>query len=71
MAGKPLEAMTLLGLGYRTLSMSMECIGPVKQMVRSADIRKIEAFVTRICTSREYSAREQLRAFAKDHSVII
>lgn len=70
-AGRPLEAMTLLGLGYRNLSMSIEGLGPVKEMVRSADTKKIADFVTKLCNMRESSVREQLRAFAKDHSVII
>lgn len=70
-AGRPLEAMALLGLGYRNLSMSMDAIGPVKEMVRSSDIGKVETFVSSLCRSKEFSAREQLRAFAKDHSIVI
>ncbi|MBL4907404.1 MAG: phosphoenolpyruvate--protein phosphotransferase, partial [Sneathiella sp.] len=71
MAGKPLESMALLGLGYRNLSMSMDAIGPVKEMVLSADISKVQTFVMSLCRSKEFSARDQLRAFAKDHSIII
>ncbi|WP_025900037.1 phosphoenolpyruvate--protein phosphotransferase [Sneathiella glossodoripedis] len=70
-AGRPLEAMALLGLGYRNLSMSIEGLGPVKEMVRSADTAKIADFVNKLCNMREPTVREQLRAFAKDHSVII
>lgn len=70
-AGKPLEAMTLLGLGYRSLSMSMEAIGPVKEMIRSSDIAKVQEFTAKLCRSKDTSAREQLRAFARDHSIII
>jgi len=70
-AGKPLEAMTLLGLGYRSLSMSMEAIGPVKEMIRSSDISKVQEFTAKLCRSKDTSAREQLRAFARDHSIIV
>jgi len=70
-AGRPLEAMALLGLGYRNLSMSLEGVGPVKEMVRSADIGKVQDFLSVLCLSREKSAREQIRAFAKDHGIII
>jgi len=70
-AGKPLEAMALIGLGYRNLSMSMDAIGPVKEMVLSADIERIKDFVSKLCSSKEISARDQLRAFAKDHSIVI
>ena len=38
--GRPLEAMTLLALGYRGLSMSAASIGPVKAMVLSLDARR-------------------------------
>ena len=35
MAGRPLDAMALIGLGLRTLSMSPGNIGPIKMMIRS------------------------------------
>jgi signal transduction protein with GAF and PtsI domain len=37
MAGRPLEAMALIGAGVRTLSMQPANIGPVKMMIRSLD----------------------------------
>src|SRR4029077_17654096 len=37
MAGSPLEAMALIALGFRTLSMAATAIGPVKTMIRSLD----------------------------------
>jgi phosphotransferase system enzyme I (PtsP) len=36
-AGRPLEAMVLIALGYRSLSMSPASIGPVKAMLLSLD----------------------------------
>src|SRR5262249_19250123 len=41
MAGKPLDAMALVGLGLRTLSMQPANIGPIKMMIRSLDTREI------------------------------
>lgn len=70
-AGRPLEAMALLGLGYRNFSMSSEAIGRVKEMALSADINKLQNFVRGLCQSRDHSVRDQLRAFARDHSIII
>ena len=32
-AGQPLSAMALIGIGYRSLSMSSAAIGPVKAML--------------------------------------
>ena len=60
MAGVPLEAMTLVGLGVRRLSMSAAAIGPVKAMVRSLDIGVLEDFVARLTGSGEHSLRNRL-----------
>ena len=35
--GRPLEAMALIGLGFRSLSMSPTSIGPVKAMLLALD----------------------------------
>ena len=40
MAGNPLAAMALIGLGYRSLSMSAAAIGPVKAMTLALDAGK-------------------------------
>ncbi|HVY20537.1 MAG TPA: phosphoenolpyruvate--protein phosphotransferase [Bauldia sp.] len=41
LAGNPLAAMTLIGLGYRSLSMSPAAIGPVKAMAMALDAGKL------------------------------
>jgi phosphotransferase system, enzyme I, PtsP len=41
MAGNPLAAMALVGLGYRSLSMSAAAIGPVKAMTLALDAGKL------------------------------
>lgn len=43
LAGRPLEAMALIGLGYRDLSMSPASLGPVKAMLRSLDAGRLSA----------------------------
>jgi phosphotransferase system enzyme I (PtsP) len=43
MAGKPLSAMALIALGYRTISMSPAAIGPVKEMLRALDVGRLRA----------------------------
>jgi phosphotransferase system, enzyme I, PtsP len=43
MAGNPLAAMALIGLGYRSLSMSAAAIGPVKAMTLALDVGKLAA----------------------------
>lgn len=43
--GRPLEAMALLGLGFRSLSMSPASIGPVKAMLLGLDISELSTFL--------------------------
>jgi len=42
-AGHPLEALCLIGLGFRSLSMPGGGIGPVKRMLRSLDLAQFES----------------------------
>jgi phosphotransferase system enzyme I (PtsP) len=71
MAGRPLEAMALLGLGLRSLSMSGPQIGPVKAMIRSLTLPPLENFMRGLYTLPCRSVREELRHFARDHGVQI
>ncbi len=71
MSGKPLEAMALVGLGFRRISMSPAAIGPVKMMVRSLPAARLEAFMEGLYGLPDASVREQLTAFAADHGVVI
>ena len=71
MAGAPLEAMTLIGLGIRRLSMSAASVGPVKAMLRSLDVSELEDFVSRLVNSGKHSLRARLSDYARDHGVVI
>jgi phosphotransferase system enzyme I (PtsP) len=71
MAGQPLDAMALIGLGFRTLSMSPPAVGPVKTMVRSLDLGRLQTYLTGIQGSAAGSLRGKLRAFARDHNVAL
>jgi len=71
MAGQPLDAMALIGLGFRNLSMTPSAVGPVKTMIRSLDLGRLETYLTGIQGSAAGSLRGRLRAFARDHSVAL
>jgi phosphotransferase system enzyme I (PtsP) len=64
MAGRPVEAMALIGLGFRSLSMSPASIGPVKQMVLALDSGRIQRLMEALLSGTEHSLREHLRQFA-------
>jgi phosphotransferase system enzyme I (PtsP) len=71
MAGQPLDAMALIGLGFRNLSMAPTAVGAVKTMVRSLDLGRLQTYLTGIQGSAAGSLRGRLRAFARDHSVAL
>ena len=71
MASRPLEAMALIGLGYRSLSLAATSIGPVKAMVRSLRCRPLEDYLKTIMEGSEHSLRDRLKSFAQDHGVLI
>jgi phosphotransferase system enzyme I (PtsP) len=71
MAGHPLEAMALVGLGMRTISMPPSAIGPVKTMTRSLELAPLQRYLRSLLDVPDHSVREKLRMFANDHSVVI
>jgi phosphotransferase system enzyme I (PtsP) len=71
MAGKPLDAMALLGLGLRTLSMQPANIGPIKMMIRSMDLSEVTPFVTKLCGRTDHSLRTRLTAFAAERGIAL
>ncbi|MEQ9638456.1 MAG: phosphoenolpyruvate--protein phosphotransferase [Alphaproteobacteria bacterium] len=70
-AGRPLEAMALLGLGLRSISMSAGSIGPVKQMLRGLDLPTLNAFMSPLLDGDMSNLREPLTQFAQDHGIAI
>ena len=71
MARKPLDALALLGVGVRSLSVSGAAIGPLKAMMRSVDVGGLEAYMAYLTTLSEPSIRPWLAAYARDHNVAI
>ena len=71
MAGRPLEAMALIGLGFRSLSMPPAAIGPVKQMVLGLSAERVSELMRSLLDQTDHSLREQLRQFAINESVAI
>ncbi|MGE0735576.1 MAG: phosphoenolpyruvate--protein phosphotransferase [Alphaproteobacteria bacterium] len=71
MAGRPIEALALIGLGCRHLSMAASSIGPVKQMIRSVTMAGLEDFLAAQKFSSAHSLRTSLRAYATDHNIAI
>jgi phosphotransferase system enzyme I (PtsP) len=71
MAGHPLEAMALIGLGFRSLSLPPSAMGPVKLMVRSLAVPPLGRYLGGLLARPQNNIRAQLRAYARDHEVAI
>ena len=71
MAGRPLAAMALIGLGFSNISMSPVSIGPVKAMIRSLNVEQVREVLPPLLTLHDSSVSDRLRLFAKEHGVII
>ena len=70
-AGRPLEAAALVALGYRTLSMPVTGIGPVKSTLMGLDAGALrDAIMPDLrVTTRERSLRARVREFCLDTGV--
>ena len=71
MAGNPIEAMALIALGFRTLSMAASSIGPVKTMIRSLDAGAVADYLDEIGSRPDHSLRPKLEAYARDHDIAL
>ncbi|MEE6207047.1 MAG: phosphoenolpyruvate--protein phosphotransferase [Alphaproteobacteria bacterium] len=71
MASNPLEAMALIGLGYRNLSVSGSSYAGVKKMLGSMNVEDVEDYVKSLLKSSKTSVRSQLIAYAYDHTIAI
>jgi phosphotransferase system, enzyme I, PtsP len=70
-ASRPLEAMALVGLGVRHLSVSPSEVGPVKVMVRSLDAAGLGRYLASLLDLPDHSLRGRLQAYARDRGVVL
>jgi len=70
-AGTPLEALALIALGFRKLSMPAGGIGPVKRMIRSVKLEAFREDFQAIIVNKKSSFRNDLLALARDHQVLL
>jgi phosphotransferase system enzyme I (PtsP) len=70
-AGRPLEAIALVGLGITSLSMQASAIGPVKMALRGLDTRLLRPVLDEFCDASASTIRDQLTRFATEHGIDI
>ena len=71
LAGRPISAMALLGVGYRSISMSPAAIGPVKAMLIELPLERLTRLMHETLDGRssEEDVRAMLHAFAAEHDI--
>ncbi|MCG7504627.1 phosphoenolpyruvate--protein phosphotransferase [Mesorhizobium retamae] len=71
LAGKPISAMALIGVGFRSISMSPAAIGPVKAMLTELPLEELEAFFADNLNqpATGMPIRALLQAFADDRGI--
>ncbi|MBZ9678381.1 phosphoenolpyruvate--protein phosphotransferase [Mesorhizobium sp. ES1-1] len=71
LAGKPISAMALIGLGFRSISMSPASIGPVKAMLTELPLDELKAFFddNLMAPAQGLPMRALLQAFADDRAI--
>lgn len=70
-AGRPLEALCLIGLGYHSLSMPAGGIGPVKRMLRSLDLSKFGPAFASLLQQREPALRNGVLELVRLQGIIL
>ncbi len=71
MASNPIEAMALIGLGYRCFSSSGASFVKIKKMIRSIRTDEITDYIETLLNSNKKTLRPQLLAYAVDHAIAI
>ncbi len=69
MAGRPIDAMALIGVGYRSISMTPAAVGPVKEMIMALSAESIAEYVDMLLRESHHSIRPQLVDFAQKHNI--
>jgi phosphotransferase system, enzyme I, PtsP len=70
LASKPIGALALAALGYRSLSVAASAVGPVKAMLLELDARKAEKLVCSLIEGPSSgSIRDKLTAFAESEGI--
>ena len=69
MGGRTLEAMALIGLGVRRLSITPASVGPVKAMIRGVDASELRALMRSLLDNGAVDFRARLTAWATEREI--
>ena len=69
MGGRRLEALVLLGIGYRRLSITPAAVGPIKELVRKVDLAELTEHMKRLLASPPEDMRSELHKWASERDI--
>ena len=69
MGGRPLEALALMGLGIRRLSITPAAVGPLKELIRQVDLPAITEAMAGWLANPPADMRATLMAWAAEHGI--
>ena len=69
MGGRRLEALALLGIGYRRLSITPAAVGPIKELVRKVDLQEITDQMNEWLVRPPSNLRAALQQWAADRDI--
>ncbi|MEM7665894.1 MAG: phosphoenolpyruvate--protein phosphotransferase [Pseudomonadota bacterium] len=69
MGGRRLEALALLGIGFRRLSITPAAVGPIKELVRKVDLGELTEAMTGWLADPNLDLRTELSAWAEARSI--
>jgi phosphotransferase system enzyme I (PtsP) len=64
MGGRRLEALALMGIGYRRLSITPAAVGPIKELVRKVELAELMAAMTAWLANPALNLRKELSQWA-------
>jgi len=71
MGGRRLEALALLGLGVRRLSITPASVGPIKEIIGRVDLREIEAAMEGWLAAPPENLRTTLSEWASERDILV
>ena len=69
MGGRRLEALGLIGIGFRRLSITPAAVGPIKELVRKIDLADLEGSMTLWLADPTADLRSNLSAWARERNI--
>lgn len=69
MGGRRLDALALLGIGFRRLSITPAAVGPIKELVRKVDLKEVSTVMNDWLADPACDLRANLRTWADERGI--